>query len=96
MLRGLSAAPQEVRTSLRRPDFFSDRPVMERARSGKSPKLTSQVLCSRDAVFPSDRIIALVGYDYRNSQGLLRLAQLGADRNRTFLPACCGYRADIH
>ena len=44
--------------------------------SGKSPKLTSYVLCSRDAAFPSRRIIALVGYNNRNSQGLLRLADL--------------------
>ena len=64
--------------------------------SGKSPKLTSYVLCSRDAAFPSRRIIALVGYNNRNSQGLLRLAHLSADRNNApFLSRCC-YTTDIY
>jgi hypothetical protein len=65
------------------------------AASGECHKLTSEVLCSRNAAFPCDRIIALVGYDNRNSQGLVPLAQLGADRNRTFLPACDRYGPDI-
>ena len=64
--------------------------------SRKSREHAREVLCSRKAVFPRDHIIAVVGYDYRNSQRLMRLAHLGADRNCTFLPACCGYRADIY
>ena len=66
------------------------------ARSGKSPKLTSEVLGSRDATLPSDLIIAIVGYDNRNSQRLLRLADLSADGNNASFSSRRGYTADFY